>query len=103
MYAGKRKEREAMIADLKQVRRPYEPLWEEVDRSVCPGMLRLQLSEQNRGMRDDWLILNSTADKSFDIQERDALDQHESLSAVAGDRLRRRGDEQLRALRDLLR
>ena len=65
MFAGKRAERDAIIADMKATRAPYEQLWRDVDLSVCPGMLRLNLSDQNKGIRDDALILNSTPDKCF--------------------------------------
>jgi hypothetical protein len=58
--------RDAIIADLKATRIPYEPLWREVDQYVAPGMLRLQLSDANRGTRDDSLIINSSADKAFE-------------------------------------
>lgn len=66
MYESKRTEQDAIIEDLKAVRRPHEDLWRDIDDHVAPGQLRLQLSEQGRGTRSDSKIINSTADKCFE-------------------------------------
>lgn len=63
MYVDRRTEQDAIIADLKAVRQPHEALWQDIDDHVSPGQLRLQLSEANRGTRQDSKIINSISDK----------------------------------------
>ena len=66
MYASKKAKEQAIVADMKATRVPYEPLWREVDEHVAPGMLRLSLTDANRGTREDSRIINSAADKAFE-------------------------------------
>jgi hypothetical protein len=65
VYKSERHKFKAVVEDLKAARRPYEPLWRDID-PYYPGLLRLQLSEQDRGTRDDSLVINSTANKCFE-------------------------------------
>jgi hypothetical protein len=58
---------QAVIADLKAERLMYEPLWQDVDDHVMPGQLRLQINDTSaKGIRNDYRIINSTADKAFE-------------------------------------
>lgn len=66
MYASKRQEQDAVIADLKATRIPCEPLWQLLDENIAPGGLRLQLSDTGLGTREDGKIINGTADKCFE-------------------------------------
>ena len=66
MYKSKKSKEDAIIADLKTTRVPYESLWRDIDDYVAPGMLRLQLSDTDRGTREDSKIINSAADKAFE-------------------------------------
>lgn len=66
MYATKRQEQDAVIADLKTARTPHESLWQLIDQHIAPGGLRLHLTETGKGTREDGLIINGTADKCFE-------------------------------------
>lgn len=66
MYKTQKDKHLAIVADLKAVRIPHEPLWEDIDQNVAPGMYRPQLSDTGRGTREDHQIINSTGDKCFE-------------------------------------
>lgn len=72
-YSGnsehKRQSIDQTVRDLKTLRNPYESLWGEIDDYIAPGMLRLQLTDNNRGERDDTLIINSTATQAHQVLE----------------------------------
>lgn len=62
-----------LVEDLVKAREPYEPGWRETDRIICPGTLRLDASDTNRGDVDDSEIVNSTADQAQETYENGML------------------------------